>query len=62
MLGTLMFIKDAWNIDVHGTPLYRVVMKHRNVKKKLIDWKKVQHPLSSKLAETRFQLEESNRL
>ena len=58
MQGFFQVVKDAWSCEVQGTPLYKAVTKLRKVKKNLIEWKKEQQLISSRLEETRGMLAE----
>lgn len=58
MPGFFDLVKNAWNIDVRGTPLYRVVRKLRLVKLQLIEWKNAQSSLSTRILEATIHLED----
>ncbi|RWR83584.1 Ribonuclease H domain-containing protein [Cinnamomum micranthum f. kanehirae] len=49
MPGFFDMAQNAWNNDVCGTPLYRVVQKLQMVKQQLIEWHHAQSSLSNRL-------------
>lgn len=59
--GFARLIQEAWAAGVRGTPLYRVVTKIKRVKEKIIEWKKTQILLPTKLQDTRKQLKDIQR-
>ena len=50
-------MKDAWDTNVYGTPLFTVIRKLSIMKQNLIEWKKSQCPLPSKTSEAALHLE-----
>lgn len=57
MLGFLNTVKDAWNTDIIGNPLFIVVRKLSIVKQHLIEWKKSQQSPPLKISEAAKQSE-----
>lgn len=56
MPGFSKVIQDAWADTVIGTPMFRVITKLRRVKKLIIEWRRTQLPISSKVQEARNSL------
>lgn len=57
LLGCFQTAKAAWDTNIHGTPLFTVVQKLSIVKKHLIEWKRSQCSLPSKISVEVSQLE-----
>lgn len=50
-------MKESWDTNIYGTPLYKVVRKLSVVKKSLIEWQKLHFSLPTKLSEAALKLE-----
>ncbi|KAJ8622058.1 hypothetical protein MRB53_030587 [Persea americana] len=57
MPGFFQTVKNAWDTDVSGTPLFIVVRKLSILKRRLIEWKKSQGDIPMKLSAAYLQLE-----
>ena len=57
MPGFFKTVKDAWDTNIIGTPLFIEVHKLSIVKKKLIEWKRFQNFLPLKISEATLQLD-----
>lgn len=59
--GFLEVVQQAWNTDVVGSPMFRVVTKLKRVKKAITNWRKNKPPLEAQLLQARSQLIEVQR-